>query len=299
MAVQTSVRLPKKLPMAVRSGGGASWVSARGEGVEAAALGLAHHEQQDESHDDAGQAHGEEGHAPAVLGGDPPPQRRAEHRAHRHAQRIDRQRRAALLRPEVVGDQRIGRRRSPGLADADAHPEQRQLDEVGRRAAEHREQAPQGTGAGDDPDPPHPVGEPAHRDAEARVEDREEDAAQHAELRVGEAEVLADRLGQDRDDLPVQEVQSVDGRQDEDDEVAIAAGRRLDPREGIHAHRHTPPNSPPGRCSGSKDGYAIAVATACGMGPCARQGRWGRPPALRTPSEFLRLARLVPPQRRR
>ena len=54
------------------------------------------------------------------------------------------------------------------------------------------------------------VGEPAERNAEERVEDREGGAVEEAELGVGDAEVGADALGEDREDLAVEEVEDVD-----------------------------------------------------------------------------------------
>ena len=68
------------------------------------------------------------------------------------------------------------------------------------------------------------VGEAAERDAEDGVEDGEGGAVEEADLRVGDAEVGLDALGEDREDLAVEEVEDVDEDQDAED-VARRSGR--------------------------------------------------------------------------
>ena len=57
------------------------------------------------------------------------------------------------------------------------------------------------------------------RKPQRHVEDREGDAREEAELHVGEVELLADRLHEDGEDLPVDVAQTVDDEQDEEGEI--------------------------------------------------------------------------------
>ena len=72
------------------------------------------------------------------------------------------------------------------------------------------------------------VGEAAERDAEERVEDRERGAVEESQLGVRDAEVGADALGEDGEDLPVEEVEDVDQHQDAEDVARVASGRRFE-----------------------------------------------------------------------
>ena len=74
------------------------------------------------------------------------------------------------------------------------------------------------------------VGEPAERDAEQGVEDGEGGAVEEADLGVVEVEVALDVLGEDREDLPVDEIDDVD--QDEDEQGVPGIGADADGRGG-------------------------------------------------------------------
>ena len=58
------------------------------------------------------------------------------------------------------------------------------------------------------------VGEPAHGDRDEAVEEGEIQPADQPELSVGDVERVLDRLGEDRQELPIEEVQHIDEAQD-------------------------------------------------------------------------------------
>ena len=205
--------------------------------VEAAALGLADQQQHQQRQGDPWRAHGQERHPPAVEGGDLRPRRRTQRRAEWHAEGIERQGQATALGREIVRDQRIGGRRAAGLSDADADPRQGQGGEVAGHAARHGEQAPNGAGRGDDPHSMRAVCKPGQWDAEGGVEQGEGQAGQHADLCVAQPQVLADRLGQDRQQLPVEKVEGVDRRQQDHDDVAVEAGAHQGRRRLLVSHQ--------------------------------------------------------------
>jgi hypothetical protein len=201
----------------------------------------------------AGQAHHDEGRPPAVGVGHQPAERQAKQAAYRRAQHVDRDRRGALLLGHGVGDQRQGGWRAAGLADAHADARQHQVGEAVRRAAQRGEAAPQGDRGGDDQGPVAALGVAGDRDAEDGVEHRERQAGHHADLPVGQAEILLDGFGQDGDHLPVHEVQHVDQHQERQGVAAIGpAGERHRLRRGRKVvrgpRRHGHGQSSPRRC---------------------------------------------------
>ncbi len=72
------------------------------------------------------------------------------------------------------------------------------------------------------------VGELGERNAEQCVEQGESGAEQQAELRVAEAEIGLERRCQNRDDLPIEEIEGVDQHQHGEDIIAVKRrpGRR-------------------------------------------------------------------------
>ncbi len=82
------------------------------------------------------------------------------------------------------------------------------------RPAQRRERAPDGKRAGDDTASAGLVGKKGERNAERRIEHCEGEAADCSELRVGKVQVGLDRLGEDPEDLPVQEVENVGDEQE-------------------------------------------------------------------------------------
>jgi hypothetical protein len=94
-------------------------------------------------------------------------------------------------------------------------------------AAGHRRHAPDPAGQGQHRDAVGAVGQPADRNGDEAVEHREIQAADQAQLAVGDVQRVLDRLGQDRHQLPVQEVQHIDEPQHAQDDpgAAVDGGR--------------------------------------------------------------------------
>jgi hypothetical protein len=115
----------------------------------------------------------------------------------------------------------VRRRAAGGLADAHADPRDREVAEAPREARGRGHHAPGGAAHGDDRAPDAPVGEARDRDAGEGVEHREGAAGQEAHRRVGDAELAADRLDQDREDLAVDEVEDVDDEQEPEDPARL------------------------------------------------------------------------------
>ena len=82
------------------------------------------------------------------------------------------------------------------LAETDPDPGQEQLGERSGDAACGGHDAPERNADGDDAHTVAPVGEPADRKTHERVEDREGEPVQQADLRIGDADVPFDRLDQ-------------------------------------------------------------------------------------------------------
>src|SRR3546814_12344364 len=72
------------------------------------------------------------------------------------------------------------------------------------------------------------------RNAEQRIEDRERRPREQAEFGVGQAEVRLDRLGQDVDDLPVEEIEDIDDQQDPQHRARLRGGAVGGGRPGAH-----------------------------------------------------------------
>ena len=142
------------------------------------------------------------------------------------AARINRQRRRPPLAREPVGQHRERRRTRRCLADADADACRAQLDEARRQARQHGHPRPDGEAEAEQPRPHPVVGEPPERDAEQRVEHGKGGAVEEAELGVGQMEVVLDVLGQDRQDLPVDEVDRIDEHEQSEDVARVGAAER-------------------------------------------------------------------------
>ena len=130
------------------------------------------------------------------------------------ARRVEPQRRAANSPRKQVGDQRVGAGCRGCFANADADPRDRECRDVARETAERRHQRPQAKAQRQQPGPVPAVGEPAERDAEQRVEDRECRAVEKPQLGIVEPEIRLDVVGEDRKDLPVDEIEQIHEKQD-------------------------------------------------------------------------------------
>ena len=159
--------------------------------------------------------------------------------------RIDGERGRLLPFREIVGDQRIGGRAGGGFTDADAHARKGQGELVIGEARQRRHRRPQGEADREQLHAAPIVREPAERNTEQRIEDRERSAAEEAEVRILEPEVGLDIDREDAQDLPVDEIEDIDDDQHEQHVPAIAAGAGHGQRLPIGrrhfiacAHRH-------------------------------------------------------------
>ena len=192
--------------------------------IGVAARRLADDELDEERHDDARRADDHEGHAPAPGLGQPSAGGGADHAAQRYAEGIDRKGRGAPPRLEIVRDQGMGRRRTSGLAHAHPDAQGQQLGEISGKAAGGRERRPHDHGDGDDRHPVEALGRPGDGDSQQRVEDRERQAAQQAQLGVGQLQVDLDRLADGGDDRAVDEVEGVGQHQQAQHRALVAVG---------------------------------------------------------------------------
>src|SRR4030095_13212741 len=96
--------------------------------------------------------------------------------------------------------------------DADARG--RELRESPREPRRRRHGAPDREPDGDDGPARAAIREPRDRDAGRGVEERERDPREEAHRGVADPEILLDRLEQNREDLPVDEVEDVDDEEE-------------------------------------------------------------------------------------
>ena len=95
-------------------------------------------------------------------------------------------------------------------ADADAKARQEQLPEVLRHTAHGRHAAPHGKRQRDQVAPVPAIGEQRNRHAQRGIEERESRACEETQYRVADAEFGFYGRQQDREYLPVDEVERVD-----------------------------------------------------------------------------------------
>ena len=173
--------------------------------------GLAHGEEQADG-GEADQPEHVEADAPAEARRDPSGDAEAERGADRQPGIVDAGGQAEPARGKGVAQHRQRRRRERGLADADQHARQGQVDEAARRARQGGHDAPQPEAPGDDRAPRPAVGGDTEQHAHQRVEDDEGEADEQADLRPAEAEVGDEQRRQARDELPVDEIEDVERR---------------------------------------------------------------------------------------
>jgi hypothetical protein len=69
------------------------------------------------------------------------------------------------------------------------------------------------------------IGQPADRDRDEAIEEGEIEPADQPELAIGDLQRILDRLGENAEQLPVEEVEYIDeGERDEHDPAAVAGG---------------------------------------------------------------------------
>ena len=237
-----------------------------GPGLFEAARRLAHGQQDEERHEQAGEAHDEERDLPGLdlpdhrqhrRGGGGPldhdaPHQHGEAAAEGDAAVVDAHREAQLLGREIVGDDRVGRRRERRLPHPHSHTCGEQTPEAVGETAGHRRQAPERDAQGDEVAAAARVDPSPERQAQQGVERREGEADQEAYLRLGQAEVGADRVDHQAQEHAVDEREHVGQHQHADhiEAIRLAWGpgrivgfglRRRLSGQGLFAHRELPP----------------------------------------------------------
>ncbi len=178
--------------------------------VEAATYRLADDQLDRDRRDDADGADRNEGVPPVERRRDRGAEGDAQRGPDRRPEIVDAERGPAAAGREIVGDDRVGRRNAAGLADPDRHAGDDKLRIVCREAAGDRRRAPQRAGHREDIDPVRPVGEPSDGNGDEAVEQREIQPADQAQLTVRHMKRILDRLGEDREQRPVEEIEDVD-----------------------------------------------------------------------------------------
>jgi hypothetical protein len=143
--------------------------------------------------------------------------------AQERAREVGAQRGGAVLLGEHVGQQRIRAGIGHRLADTHADAGKGQRGEAARRAAQRGHHRPQRDTESHQLAARQRVGNPAHGDADDRIEHGKGRPQDEAEVGVVEPEIGLDRLGEDRDDLPVEVVEQV--RRGHEDQREPGGGR--------------------------------------------------------------------------
>ena len=94
-----------------------------------------------------------------------------------------------------------------------------------RQTGQRRHRAPEPEPDRDEPAPIPHVGQAPEWNAEDRVEDRERGAVQEPDLRVAQLQIGFDALGEDGEDLAIDEVEDVDDDEHTEDVPGVRAGR--------------------------------------------------------------------------
>ena len=147
----------------------------------------------------------------------------------------------ALLRREIVGDQRGARRAERRLAGADPQPRGEQARETARQAASHGGRAPDGDPRRDQTTPVYPVGQQTQGQTEHRVKEGEGRALQQAHEGVGDVQVRLDRLDEQAKGCAIDDGKSVGDHQGHHDPPSIAAvrPRRVSRLQLVHRQIHS------------------------------------------------------------
>ena len=177
-----------------------------------------------QSDQQARQAHDDECDSPAEVLVDPTADQKTEQDADVDAHRVNRQGASALLGRIVVRDQAVRGRCAASLTDTHADSRRQQLPVVADSAAEGGECAPHGDRSRQDVAAVANVRPAGNRNAAGNVKNGEAEAGQQAELSVAESQVRLDRLLQYDQNLAVNEVDDVHQHQ-KAEHVAAVSGR--------------------------------------------------------------------------
>src|SRR3569833_3091428 len=133
--------------------------------------------------------------------------------AQRRSQIENRPSPSAPLAREIIRDDRIGGRYATGFTDTHGHTRDDQLSVVPRYPARGGRPAPQRTRNRQHPHAIGAIRQPTDWNSDEAVKQREIEARQHAELTVRDVQTVLNGLGEDRDQLPVEEVEYINEAQ--------------------------------------------------------------------------------------
>ncbi len=136
--------------------------------------------------------------------------------------RVDGERGGAQPAREPVRNQRIGARTCRRLTHADPNPRGAQHGAAARKSRHRRHRRPQGQADRHEPDAVPIVRQTAERNTEQRIENAERRPIEKTEIAVLQMEVTLDVLGEDRDDLAIDEIEHIDQEQDGQDVPGIS-----------------------------------------------------------------------------
>ena len=128
----------------------------------------------------------------------------------------------------------MGRRAQRCLADPHADAGEGELHEVAGQTGQGGHRTPDDDADDHDVSPAASVGPACDRNPGRRVEECEGEARQQAHRRVGDLEILLDRLEEDGEDLPIDVIDHVE----QDEQREHGAGARRTRRRRVSIARH-------------------------------------------------------------
>ena len=134
----------------------------------------------------------------------------------------------------MIRDNRLRRRCSRGFANSDTNSRQRKDGDVLRHPAKRCHRAPERERDRHDVASVGTVRETRDGHAEQRVKQHKTEAGEQAHRGVGELELALDRLDQHIENRAIEEIQSVDQRQQDEDVISVCRGcARFSIRNGL------------------------------------------------------------------
>ena len=166
--------------------------------------------------DQSGQTNDQERVSPPHRVCQQPAYEHPEERADGNSQGIEGKRRCPFGRFDEIGNQGVRGGCTACFTNAHADPCQQKLGEILRQSAQGRHRRPDRQRPADEPWSVggRTVREPCNRQSEHGVEQRECQPGHQSDLRVAQAELHADRFGENIDDLPIDEIEDIDDQQD-------------------------------------------------------------------------------------
>ena len=137
-------------------------------------------------------------------------QARPHPRAERQAERIDGERIGASPAREIVCDDRSGRRRTAGFANAHPNAGEQELPVILGKAEQRGHRRPQDHRGGDDVAAVRTVGHLGNRQPDRNVEESQSHPGKPCNARIAQPEFLADRLQHCRHDIAIGDIDRID-----------------------------------------------------------------------------------------